>query len=160
LPEQIDLSKVEYADTYKKVQLQTIDGKTKTGKPIVYGVTVPKNAENPEMGLEFVKFVIGTEGQTIFSDMGQPPIVPPIGSGAVPDELKDSVALEAAEPTPAPTETPAPTSVTTPTVAPTAAPTTAPTTATEVPKEPGFEAIYALAGLLAIAYLVLRRNKI
>jgi PGF-CTERM protein len=118
----------------------------------VYGVTVPKNAENPEMGLEFVKFVIGDAGNTIFEDNGQPPIVPAVGSGAIPEELKSLVELESTGSTPAPTETPAPTSVTTPTAAP--------TTATEAPKEPGFEAIYALAGLLAIAYLVLRRNKI
>ncbi len=138
LPVQIDLSEVEYADTYKKVELETIDGKTKTGKPIVYGVTVPKNAENPKLGLEFVEFVIGDAGNTIFEDNGQPPIVPPIGSGAVPEELESLVELEPAEstPTPSPTSTPA---------------------STSTPKEPGFEAVCALAGLLAIAHLV-RRN--
>jgi len=69
LPEQIDLSKVEYADFYKKVKLQTADDKTKTGKPIVYGITVPTNAENPELGLEFVKFVIG-DARRLFTGMG------------------------------------------------------------------------------------------
>jgi molybdate/tungstate transport system substrate-binding protein len=91
LPEPIDLSRVEYADVYKKVKLETVDGKTKTGKPIVYGITVPKNAENPELGLEFVKFVIGDAGQKIFADRGQQPIVPPEGSGLIPAELKPSI---------------------------------------------------------------------
>jgi PGF-CTERM protein len=50
------------------------------------------------------------------------------------------------------TATPAPTPK--PTPAPTAAPTPEAT-----PKPPGFEAIFAIAGLLAVAYLVLRRKK-
>jgi molybdate/tungstate transport system substrate-binding protein len=140
LPVEIDLSAVEYADTYEKVKLETIDGKTKTGKPIVYGVTVPKKGDNPDMGLEFVKFVVGEQGQKIFTDNGQPPIVPPAGSGNVPEELMSMVQLETT-PTPTPTETPAPTAT------------------AEAPEEPGFEAVYALVGLLAIAYLVLRREK-
>ncbi|HUV01924.1 MAG TPA: PGF-CTERM sorting domain-containing protein [Desulfobacteria bacterium] len=58
-------------------------------------------------------------------------------------------------PTTAPTAAPtAPPPVTTPT--PTAAPTAAPTT---TPEEPGFEAVFAIAGLLAVAYLVLRIKK-
>ena len=142
LPEQIDLSKVEYADFYKKVKLETADGKTKTGKPIVYGITVPTNAENPELGLEFVKFVIGDAGQKIFSDMGQPPIVPPEGSGNLPEELKSLVYVESAKPKPTPTPSPKPTSAPTPT-----------------PKTPGFVAVFAVAGILAIGYLVLQKKR-
>ena len=142
LPEPIDLSKVEYADFYKKVKLETVDGKTKTGKPIVYGITVPTNAENPELGLEFVKFVIGDAGQKIFSDMGQPPIVPPEGSGNLPEELKSLVYVESAKPKPTPTPSPKPTSAPTPT-----------------PKTPGFVAVFAVAGILAIGYLVLQKKR-
>ena len=142
LPEQIDLSKVEYADFYKKVKIETTDGEVKTGEPIVYGITVPLNAENPELGLEFVKFVIGDAGQKIFADMGQPPIVPPVGSGDMPEELESLVQLESVEPmpTPSPTSSPAP-------------------TPTPTPEEPGFGAVFAIAGILAIAYLVLRRRR-
>ncbi len=136
LPEQIDLSKMEYADFYKKVKLETVDGKTKTGKPVVYGITVPTNAENPELGLEFVKFVIGDAGQKIFADMGQPPIVPPEGSGNLPDELKSLVNVEHVEPTPSPSPTPTP-----------------------APKAPGFGAISAVAVIIAVAYLALRRRE-
>jgi molybdate/tungstate transport system substrate-binding protein len=140
LPAEIDLSAVEYADTYKKVKLTTMDGKTQTATPIVYGITVPKNGDNPEGGLEFVKFVIGEPGQKIFADNGQPPIVPPAGSGNVPEELLSMVQLESAPSTPSPT--PVPTATPTPT-----------------PKQPGFEAVAAVAGLVAIAYLVLRRER-
>ncbi len=53
-----------------------------------------------------------------------------------------------------PTWTPAPTYVATPetTVTPTEAPT-------PTPEEPGFEAVFAVAGLLAVAYLVRREQK-
>jgi hypothetical protein len=44
-----------------------------------------------------------------------------------------------------------------PTLAPTPAPTAAPTPEA-TPKPPGFEAIFAIAGLLAVAYLVLKRK--
>ncbi|MBU4445411.1 PGF-CTERM sorting domain-containing protein [bacterium] len=36
---------------------------------------------------------------------------------------------------------------------------TTPVPATPTPKEPGFEAVFAIAGLLAVAYLVLRQKK-
>jgi len=61
-------------------------------------------------------------------------------------------------PTPTPTPTPKPTVMPTPTPTPT--PTATPTpTPTPTPEEPGFEAIFAIAGLLTIAYVVLRRKK-
>ncbi len=152
LPLPIDLSSVEYADVYKKVKLETVDGKTKTGKPIVYGITVPKNAENPELGLEFVEFVIGNAGQKIFADMGQPPIVPPIGSGAVPEELKGMVYVV---PTPSPTPTISPTAVPSATTMPSPTVSTSPTSQT-----PSFEAIFAVTALLAVTCLLKVRRKV
>ena len=100
LPDEIDLGKVEYADIYKRVKLQTMDGDIKTGTPIVYGITVPTNARNPELGLKFVKFIISEPGQKIFADNGHPPI-PPVGSGNVPEELKGLVQLESDDFSPA-----------------------------------------------------------
>ena len=91
LPKEIDLSSVKYKDEYRRVKVETADGKVNMGMPIVYGITVPKNAESPELGLEFVQFVIGEEGQSIFARNGQPPITPPEGSGAIPEELKPLV---------------------------------------------------------------------
>jgi len=102
---------------------------------IVYGITIPKNAENPELGLEFVLFVIGDAGQRIFADMGQPPIVPPEGSGVLPAEL-------------------APTPIITPThAAPTTLPSQTPT------PTPGFEAVFAVTALLAVIYGHLRKRR-
>lgn len=87
LPPQIDLSSVEYADTYKKAQVVQSSGNIVTGKPIVYGITVPNNAEHRDLAIEFVKLVLSEDGQKIFDELGQPPIGPAVGSGNVPQEL-------------------------------------------------------------------------
>lgn len=87
LPEAIDLSSVDYADTYATVQIDT-EGGIMTADPIVYGATVPKNAENPDAGLAFIQMLIGAEGQAIMDGQGQPPVVPAGGYGNVPAALK------------------------------------------------------------------------
>jgi molybdate/tungstate transport system substrate-binding protein len=94
LPEAIDLSSVAYEDTYAKVQIDTAGGMLE-GKPIVYGVTVPKTADNPDTGVEFVSMLIGPTGQQIMADAGQPPIVPPGGFFDIPAALKDMVEMTA-----------------------------------------------------------------
>lgn len=90
MPEGIDLSSIAYKDTYAKVLIDTEGGIMK-GKPIVYGVTVPKTAENPETGVEFVSMLIGPTGQQIMADAGQPPINPPVGFVDIPAALKSLV---------------------------------------------------------------------
>jgi len=81
LSEQIDLSSIDYKDTYSKVSLEQFSnlpdkGKTIIAKPIVYGITVPTNAENVELAIEFIELVISTEGNVVFTNAGQPPISP------------------------------------------------------------------------------------
>jgi len=98
LPDEINLSMVEHADFYGQASVE-IAGKepgetmTMVGAPIVYGVTIPKNAPSPDLALEFVKFLLGSEGQAIMEGQGQPPIVPAVAGDVdkVPDELKDMV---------------------------------------------------------------------
>ena len=89
LPESIDLSTVTHTHTYKKVKVQTTSENIE-GKPIVYGVTVPTNAPNKELGEEFIRYMINEEGQTVFADMGQPPIVPAETENmdVIPEKLK------------------------------------------------------------------------
>jgi len=97
LPEEIDLSAVKYADTYKTVQTKAIKGNGTTsyvGSPIVYGVTVPKISEHPDMGLAFVQMLIGPDGQAILTADGQPPIVPAGGFGNVPASLASLVSKQ------------------------------------------------------------------
>lgn len=76
LPPQIDLSSTKYADFYSKVKVVLANGKTVVGKPIVYGLTIPTNAEHKEYAEKFVELIISEEGQKILQKLGQPPIVP------------------------------------------------------------------------------------
>ena len=88
LPRSIDLSSTEYGDTYKKVSVKTSDGNVKMAKPIVYGITVPSNAPHPQLAREFVQLIISEQGRSVFSELGQPPIVPTRGFGEVPEDLE------------------------------------------------------------------------
>ncbi|MBS3814595.1 tungstate ABC transporter substrate-binding protein WtpA [Candidatus Bipolaricaulota bacterium] len=88
LPRSIDLSSTEYANTYKKVSVKTSDGKVKIAKPIVYGITVPSNALHPQLAREFVQLIISKQGRSVFSELGQPLIVPTRGFGEVPSDLE------------------------------------------------------------------------
>ena len=85
LPDQINLSQVEHADFYEQAKVEIAGrepGTTMTimGKPIVYGVTIPRNARSAELALDFVAFLIGPEGQAIMERQGQPPIAAPVAS--------------------------------------------------------------------------------
>ena len=75
-------------------------------------------------------------------------------------EIKAAVPSPTPSPTPtvSPTPTPTPSPTPTPTISPVVTPTPTPTP-TPSPTPPGFEALFAVAGLLAIAYFVLRRRK-
>ncbi len=93
LPPEIDLSSLDYTGNYSKVQVEMANGEVVTGSPIVYGVTIPKNAENPELASAFVKLLLEEPGQQIFIKNGQPPIVPALAEGKdkMPEELQPFV---------------------------------------------------------------------
>jgi len=102
LPDEINLSRAEYADFYAQAEV-TVSGKgpgttiTKTGKPIIYGLTIPKDAPHPGLAAEFVGFVLGPIGQEILADLGQPPIVPAVvecGWDSLPERLRGLAAPE------------------------------------------------------------------
>jgi len=97
LPEEIDLSSIDFAENYTTVRTEAMaeNGTTLyTGSAIVYGVTVPKIAEHPELGIEFVEMLIGATGQEILERDGQPPIVPAGGYGGVPEALQSLVEMQ------------------------------------------------------------------
>jgi len=90
LPDEINLSAVAHADTYATVQITTSDGNTNVGAPIVYGITIPLNALNPEEAALFVSYIINEFGQGVFDEQGQPPLVPAgaYNMDALPEALK------------------------------------------------------------------------
>ncbi|AEF95622.1 tungstate ABC transporter substrate-binding protein WtpA [Methanotorris igneus] len=93
LPKEINLGYYEYEDAYKKVKLKLL-GKNKTlvAKPIVYGLTIPKNAPHKKEAIEFVKMVL--EHPEVFEKNGQPAINPAVGFGNIPEEIKPLVKVE------------------------------------------------------------------
>jgi len=100
-PAEIDLSAVEHKDFYAQSTVD-IPGKepgetiAKIGKPIVYGVTIPTNTDNPELGLAFMEYLLGEKGQAIMNLNGQPSIVPAVANdlSKLPTQLQ-SLAVEA-----------------------------------------------------------------
>lgn len=96
LPDEINLKNVKFADFYKNASVR-ITGKkpgtfiTKTGEPIVYGVTIPKNAPNRELALVFLTFLLEPDkGGAILEKNGQTLLVPsPTNTfDKIPDSLK------------------------------------------------------------------------
>jgi molybdate/tungstate transport system substrate-binding protein len=64
LPPQIDLSDPAYAAEYAAAVAHTRNGAVK-GHPIVYAVTIPANAPQPEEAAKFVAALLGPEGKAI-----------------------------------------------------------------------------------------------
>ena len=96
LPDEINLKNPELSDFYKKASIK-ISGKkpgtfiVKTGEPMVYGITIPRNAPNPIAALEFVKFLCERDkGLAILERNGQPSMVPSSTNtyNQLPEDLK------------------------------------------------------------------------
>ena len=62
---------------------------------IPYGVTIPENSPHPEAALDYIKFLLGPEGQRIFAEQYQPfrPLVAD-SPEHLPDDIRDLLDLE------------------------------------------------------------------
>jgi molybdate/tungstate transport system substrate-binding protein len=96
LPEEIDLSSVEFEDFYATAKVEvtgTEPGTTNTqiGAPIVYGITIPKNAARADLAVEFLKFLLDKDGQAVMERNYQSPVVPAVASdrSKLPEELHE-----------------------------------------------------------------------
>ncbi len=82
LPAEINLGNSSHRDFYKNNASVELVGKkpgdkiVKYGAPMVYGITVPKNAKNKRYGEKFVRFILGTKGRKIMEKNGHPVINP------------------------------------------------------------------------------------
>ncbi len=97
LPKEVNLSDPAMAATYARAKV-TLPGATQakgdtvvfTGEPIVYALTIPKNAPHAETAEAFVRFIFSPAGQRILADAGLTPVVPPAlgGPGQPPLSLR------------------------------------------------------------------------
>ncbi len=99
LPDEIDLSSMGHEEFYATATVNVTGSEpgstaTQTGAPIIYGITIPKNAPHPQRAIDFLKLLLGSQGQAILESCGQPPIVPAIASDRdrIPEELRGFVA--------------------------------------------------------------------
>ncbi|AGL00400.1 tungstate ABC transporter substrate-binding protein WtpA [Desulfoscipio gibsoniae] len=97
LPPQVNLSDLNQAEFYKQATVDTTGKQpgeviTQVGMPIVYGVTLIKNAPNQANAIEFLKFLLSKDkGLKIMEDNGQPIEDPLVikGEEAMPEELRE-----------------------------------------------------------------------
>lgn len=98
LPPEINLSDKDMADFYAQAEVE-IAGKepgetiVKQGKPIVYGVTIPKNFPRQNLAIAWIDFLLSSEGMEIMEKNGQPPVIPAITNdvGKLPEQLRKYV---------------------------------------------------------------------
>ncbi|MCF7929621.1 MAG: tungstate ABC transporter substrate-binding protein WtpA [Spirochaetales bacterium] len=82
LPDQINLGNYQYDDNYNDAVVE-VTGKEPgemmelRGKSVTYGITLVKDAPNPEAAKAFLAYVLDPEGGLeILENMGQPPFIP------------------------------------------------------------------------------------
>lgn len=82
LPDSINLKNPGLADWYKTISVE-INGKTpgkkieQYGEPMIYGLTIPKNAGNPELAEKYLRFLLdAAKGMKIMEENGQPSLIP------------------------------------------------------------------------------------
>jgi len=90
LPDQINLSDPAMAAAYGKVTVNGGSLGELTGKPIIYGLTVPTTAPDAALGEAFIKFVLSARGQAIMASEGFVSITPSLASNQaeVPASIK------------------------------------------------------------------------
>ena len=121
------------------------------------GGGVPRDSDGDGLSDVDEKYIYKTDPYKADTDGGGVNDGTEVARGTNPRDPTDDVVVT---PTPTATITPTVTPAVSPTV--TAAPTASPSpdhAHTPTPKEPGFETVFAIATLLAVAYLVLRSKK-
>lgn len=96
LPDEINLSNGTQRDYYARVNVTIHKGNDEiiiAGAPILYGVTIPQNAEHTADAKNFIKFLLSEDGRNIIRECGQNAIYPAYTDDVsrVPSELRDLV---------------------------------------------------------------------
>ena len=92
LPVEVDLSDPDLDEWYQKVHVYLFYGTDKqrevVGESIVYGLTIPKCAQNRDLSIEFINFLLSDEGRRIFEESGQQFLDKFEVVGEVPEEIR------------------------------------------------------------------------
>lgn len=102
LPNEINMGSPEHQNNYERIQVTfehqryatiTLD---RTGETIYYGLTIPKNAPNPDLATEFIKFLLAGQGEAAFKSAYHPVFNPSFADNlpALPEDLQAIVAEE------------------------------------------------------------------
>lgn len=98
LPDKINLKNFNLKDWYAQISItvwkkenEKMVQKEIKAIPIIYGVTVLKDAPSKKVALEYLKFLLSEEGREVFAKNHQEFLEKPIAYGEIPDEIKDLV---------------------------------------------------------------------
>ncbi|MCC7369774.1 MAG: extracellular solute-binding protein [Chloroflexi bacterium] len=93
LPKEVDQSDPALARFYSTAAYTNPQGQTFRGTPLVYGVTIPTNARNPEGAAAFVRYLVTEAGQQALAKRGFAPSETLVGGdeAAVPESLRGLV---------------------------------------------------------------------
>lgn len=92
LPNEIALNDINFSDFYSTVNFNITGSKpsnfiTVTGKPIVYGITIPEDHKiypnNKKGAIKFLNFILSEDGRKIMENSGQNPVYPPLVTGNI-----------------------------------------------------------------------------
>ena len=72
LPEEINLGNETYNNFYSKANITLSDGSIVFGEVISYALTIPTNARNVDLAIEFIEFMLSKKGRQIFENSSQP----------------------------------------------------------------------------------------
>jgi molybdate/tungstate transport system substrate-binding protein len=95
LPDDVNLKSSALSELYATATVEVTGKKPgeyieRTGAPMVYGVTIPKNCENRELAEAWVALLLSQKGRDIMEANGQPAIAPAVTAqfDALPVKLK------------------------------------------------------------------------
>ena len=96
LPDEINLSNWTMRDYYRQAKVTISRGDRRVliaGAPILYGVTIPKNARNVDDAIAFIRFMLSEGGRRIIEECGQNAIYPAYTDdpSKIPSELRGYV---------------------------------------------------------------------
>ena len=102
LPDEINMGSPEHESIYEQVQVVyehqrfTSISLDRAGETIYYGLTIPKNAPNPDLAEEFAKFLLDGKGKDDFDLLYHPVFDPSLTDNlqALPESLQQIVAPE------------------------------------------------------------------